>query len=224
MTGGDGKSNTRLMKGNEALAEAALRAGMQAYFGYPITPQTEIMEYLAIQQPNYPGVVILQAESELAAINMVHGASGAGARAMISSSSPGAGWSCDAIVARATRAMAGRRTMPAQRPPASLATAIKSLLRARRPALPSAGMALSRDPLVPSDLFAPRHLGSDEAGVAAMLAPLGASSLDALMEAAVPAGDDAELLAVAWHRKALAAGELDEAGYALWLKSNSRKS
>ena len=77
------------MKGNEALAEAALRAGMQAYFGYPITPQTEIMEYLAVQSPQHPDVVILQAESELAAINMVHGASGAGARAMISSSSPG---------------------------------------------------------------------------------------------------------------------------------------
>ena len=89
MASGNGKSDTRLMKGNEALAEAALRAGMQAYFGYPITPQTEIMEYLALQQPNFPGVVILQAESELAAINMVHGASGAGARAMISSSSPG---------------------------------------------------------------------------------------------------------------------------------------
>jgi 2-oxoglutarate/2-oxoacid ferredoxin oxidoreductase subunit alpha len=78
-----------LMKGNEALAEAALRAWMQAYFGYPITPQSEIMEYLAMQAPNYPGVVVLQAESEIAAINMVHGASGAGARAMISSSSPG---------------------------------------------------------------------------------------------------------------------------------------
>jgi 2-oxoglutarate ferredoxin oxidoreductase subunit alpha len=89
MDRGNGKSDTRLMKGNEALAEAALRAGMQAYFGYPITPQTEVMEYLAVQQPNYPGVVVLQAESELAAINMVHGASGAGARAMISSSSPG---------------------------------------------------------------------------------------------------------------------------------------
>jgi len=89
MADGNGKSDTRLMKGNEALAEAALRAGMQAYFGYPITPQTEIMEYLAAQQPNYPGVVILQAESELAAINMVHGASGAGARAMISSSGLG---------------------------------------------------------------------------------------------------------------------------------------
>jgi 2-oxoglutarate ferredoxin oxidoreductase subunit alpha len=85
----NGKSEIRLMKGNEALAEAALRAGMQAYFGYPITPQSEIMEYLAVQSPNYPGVVVLQAESEIAAINMVHGASGAGARAMISSSSPG---------------------------------------------------------------------------------------------------------------------------------------
>lgn len=76
------------MKGNEALAEAALRAGMQAYFGYPITPQSEILEYLAIHGPKR-GVVVLQAESELAAINMVYGASGAGARVMISSSSPG---------------------------------------------------------------------------------------------------------------------------------------
>jgi 2-oxoglutarate ferredoxin oxidoreductase subunit alpha len=85
----NGTSETRLMKGNEALAEASFRAGMQAYFGYPITPQSEVMEYLAAQAPNHPDVVILQAESELAAINMVHGAAGAGARSMISSSSPG---------------------------------------------------------------------------------------------------------------------------------------
>jgi 2-oxoglutarate ferredoxin oxidoreductase subunit alpha len=85
----NGTSETRLMKGNEALAEASFRAGMQAYFGYPITPQSEVMEYFAAQAPNHPDVVILQAESELAAINMVHGAAGAGARSMISSSSPG---------------------------------------------------------------------------------------------------------------------------------------
>jgi len=78
----------RLMKGNEALAEAALRAGMQAYFGYPITPQSEILEYLAVHGSRR-GAVILQAESELAAINMVYGAGGAGGRIMISSSSPG---------------------------------------------------------------------------------------------------------------------------------------
>jgi 2-oxoglutarate ferredoxin oxidoreductase subunit alpha len=78
----------RLMKGNEALAEAALRAGMQAYFGYPITPQSEILEYLAVHGSRR-GAVILQAESELAAINMVYGAGGAGGRVMISSSSPG---------------------------------------------------------------------------------------------------------------------------------------
>jgi 2-oxoglutarate ferredoxin oxidoreductase subunit alpha len=78
----------RLMKGNEALAEAALRAGLQAYFGYPITPQSEILEYLAAEGPGRSAVV-LQAESELAAINMVYGASGAGARVMTSSSSPG---------------------------------------------------------------------------------------------------------------------------------------
>lgn len=82
-------SEVRLMKGNEALAEASFRAGMKAYFGYPITPQSEVLEYLAVEAPKHPGVVILQAESELAAINMVYGASGAGARVMISSSSPG---------------------------------------------------------------------------------------------------------------------------------------
>jgi len=78
----------RLMKGNEALAEAAIRAGLQAYFGYPITPQSEILEYLTVEAPNHE-FVVLQAESELAAINMVFGASGAGARVMTSSSSPG---------------------------------------------------------------------------------------------------------------------------------------
>lgn len=82
------KSATLFMQGNEALAESALRAGMQAYFGYPITPQSEVLEYLANEGPKR-GAVVLQAESELAAINMVYGAAGAGARVMISSSSPG---------------------------------------------------------------------------------------------------------------------------------------
>jgi 2-oxoglutarate ferredoxin oxidoreductase subunit alpha len=77
------------MKGNEALAEAAFRAGMQAYFGYPITPQSEIIEYLAAHAPEHPEVIVLQAESEVAAINMIYGASGAGARVMTTSSSPG---------------------------------------------------------------------------------------------------------------------------------------
>jgi 2-oxoglutarate ferredoxin oxidoreductase subunit alpha len=79
----------KLMKGNEALAEAAFRAGMKAYFGYPITPQSEVLEYLMLHAPEHPEVVVLQAESELAAINMIYGASGAGARVMTSSSSPG---------------------------------------------------------------------------------------------------------------------------------------
>ncbi len=79
----------KLMKGNEALAEASFRAGLQAYFGYPITPQSEILEYLAEQSPKHPEVVVLQAESEIASINMVYGAAGAGARTMTSSSSPG---------------------------------------------------------------------------------------------------------------------------------------
>ncbi|HEU5298191.1 MAG TPA: 3-methyl-2-oxobutanoate dehydrogenase subunit VorB [bacterium] len=77
-----------LMKGNEAIAEAAIRAGVGAYFGYPITPQSEISEYLAAHLPEHGGV-FLQAESEVAAINMVYGASGAGARVMTSTSSPG---------------------------------------------------------------------------------------------------------------------------------------
>lgn len=78
----------RLMKGNEALAEAAILAGCNAYFGYPITPQSEVLEYLTREMPKF-GRVVLQAESEVAAINMVYGAAGAGFRAMTSSSSPG---------------------------------------------------------------------------------------------------------------------------------------
>lgn len=77
-----------LWKGNEAIAEAAVRAGLEAYFGYPITPQTELLEYLSARLPDL-GRVFLQAESELAAINMVYGAAAAGARTMSSSSSPG---------------------------------------------------------------------------------------------------------------------------------------
>ena len=77
-----------LMKGNEAIAEAAIQAGCRHYFGYPITPQTEIAAYMAKKMPKVGGV-FLQAESEIAAINMVYGASSAGARVMTSSSSPG---------------------------------------------------------------------------------------------------------------------------------------
>lgn len=79
---------TKLMKGNEALAEAAIRAGCDAYFGYPITPQSEVLEYLAREMPKH-GRIVLQAESEVASINMVYGAAGAGFRTMTSSSSPG---------------------------------------------------------------------------------------------------------------------------------------
>jgi 2-oxoglutarate ferredoxin oxidoreductase subunit alpha len=77
-----------LMKGNEAIAEAAIRAGCGAYFGYPITPQNELIAYMAKRMLE-KGRVFIQAESEVAAINMVFGASCAGARAMTSSSSPG---------------------------------------------------------------------------------------------------------------------------------------
>ena len=77
-----------LMKGNEAIAEAAIKAGCRHYFGYPITPQTEIAAYMAKKMPKIGGV-FLQAESEIASINMVYGAAAAGMRVMTSSSSPG---------------------------------------------------------------------------------------------------------------------------------------
>jgi len=77
-----------LMKGNEAIAEAAIRAGCRHYFGYPITPQTEVAAYMAKRMPKIGGV-FLQAESEVSAINMVYGVAGAGIRVMTSSSSPG---------------------------------------------------------------------------------------------------------------------------------------
>ena len=77
-----------LMKGNEAIAEAAIKAGCRHYFGYPITPQTEIAAYMAKRMPKIDGT-FLQAESEIAAINMVYGVSATGKRVMTSSSSPG---------------------------------------------------------------------------------------------------------------------------------------
>ncbi|MBQ8801758.1 MAG: 3-methyl-2-oxobutanoate dehydrogenase subunit VorB [Clostridium sp.] len=77
-----------LWKGNEAIAEAAIRAGCDCYFGYPITPQSEVPEYMSTHMPKN-GRVFVQAESELAAINMVYGAGGSGMKAMTSSSSPG---------------------------------------------------------------------------------------------------------------------------------------
>lgn len=79
-----------LMKGNEAIAHAAIRIGADGYFGYPITPQSEVLETLAEQKPwETTGMVVLQAESEVAAINMVYGGAGAGKMVMTSSSSPG---------------------------------------------------------------------------------------------------------------------------------------
>ena len=77
-----------LMKGNYALAEAAIRAGCEGYFAYPITPQSEVGEYMSVHMPE-KGRVFLQAESEVAAINMLYGAAGAGFKVMTSSSSPG---------------------------------------------------------------------------------------------------------------------------------------
>jgi 2-oxoglutarate ferredoxin oxidoreductase subunit alpha len=77
-----------LLKGNEAIAEAAIRAGLEAYFGYPITPQTEALEWMSRRMPEL-GRVFVQAESELGAINMVYGAACTGTRVMSTSSSPG---------------------------------------------------------------------------------------------------------------------------------------
>lgn len=84
------KEEIRLMKGNEAFAHAAIRYGCDGYFGYPITPQSEVLETLAELRPwESTGMVVLQAESELAAINMVYGGAGTGKAVMTSSSSPG---------------------------------------------------------------------------------------------------------------------------------------
>jgi 2-oxoglutarate ferredoxin oxidoreductase subunit alpha len=80
----------RLMKGNEAVAEAAIRTGADGYFGYPITPQSEILEYLMVADPyKTTGMVVLQAESEVAAINMVYGGAACGKKVLTTSSSPG---------------------------------------------------------------------------------------------------------------------------------------
>lgn len=89
-------SDKILMKGNEAIAEAAMRAGCRFFFGYPITPQTELAAYMSKHMPKRGGTY-LQAESEVAAINMVYGASAVGARAMTSSSSPGVSLKCEGI-------------------------------------------------------------------------------------------------------------------------------
>ena len=84
------EQEVKLMKGNEALAHAAIRCGADGYFGYPITPQTEVIETLAELKPwETTGMVMVQAESELAAINMLYGGGGTGKKVMTSSSSPG---------------------------------------------------------------------------------------------------------------------------------------
>ena len=103
-TGGEATLPARvLMKGNEAIAEAAIAAGCDAYFGYPITPQAELLEWMAKRMPE-EGRVFVQAESELAAINMALGAAATGARVLVSSSSPGI-----SLMAEAMSYMAGSR-------------------------------------------------------------------------------------------------------------------
>jgi len=86
----------RLMKGNEAVAEAAIRAGCRTYFGYPITPQNELAAYMSKRMPQVDGVFV-QAESETSAVNMVYGAAAAGARVLTSSSSPGVALKAEGI-------------------------------------------------------------------------------------------------------------------------------
>ena len=84
------EQEVRLMKGNEAIAHAAIRCGADGYFGYPITPQSEVLETLAQLKPwETTGMVVLQAESEVSSINMIYGGAGAGKRVLTSSSSPG---------------------------------------------------------------------------------------------------------------------------------------
>jgi 2-oxoglutarate/2-oxoacid ferredoxin oxidoreductase subunit alpha len=83
-------AEVKLMKGNEVIAEAAIRCGCDGYFGYPITPQSEVMETLMLRKPwEETGMVVLQAESELAAINMVYGGASCGKKVMTSSSESG---------------------------------------------------------------------------------------------------------------------------------------
>lgn len=92
------EEDIRLMKGNEVIAEAAIRAGCDGYFGYPITPQSEVMETLMDLKPwETTGMVVLQAESEIASINMVYGGAAAGKRVMTSSSSPGISLMCEGL-------------------------------------------------------------------------------------------------------------------------------
>ncbi|MFI3268340.1 MAG: 3-methyl-2-oxobutanoate dehydrogenase subunit VorB [Rikenellaceae bacterium] len=92
------EDDIRLMKGNEAVAVAAIRAGCDGYFGYPITPQSEVMETLMHEKPwETTGMVVLQAESEVAAINMVYGGASVGKRVMTSSSSPGISLMCEGL-------------------------------------------------------------------------------------------------------------------------------
>lgn len=104
-----------LMKGNEAIAEAAILAGCRHYFGYPITPQTEIAAYMAKKMPKIGGV-FLQAESEIAAINMVYGVSSAGKRVMTSSSSPGISLKGEGISTLRRRSSRSRGKRSARRP------------------------------------------------------------------------------------------------------------
>ncbi len=95
--------DVRLMKGNEAIAEAAIRCGCDGYFGYPITPQTEIMETLMALRPwDTTGMVVLQSESEVASVNMLYGGAAAGKKVMTSSSSPGVSLMCEGLSYLAT--------------------------------------------------------------------------------------------------------------------------
>ena len=107
----------KLMKGNEVIAHAAIRYGCDAYFGYPITPQSEVMETLMELKPwETTGMVVLQAESEISSINMVYGGAATGKRVMTSSSSPGISLMAEGLSYIAGATAVPDRQLSARRP------------------------------------------------------------------------------------------------------------
>lgn len=130
-----------LMKGNEAIAEAAILAGCRHYLGYPITPQTEVAAYMAKKMPKIGGT-FLQAESEIAAINMVYGVAATGKRAMTSSSSPGIALKCEGISYLAAQICPQSLSMCSAAGPASAAFSHRSPTTSSRRADPATATSM----------------------------------------------------------------------------------
>ena len=123
------ENEVKLMKGNEVIAHAAIRYGCDGYFGYPITPQSEVMETLMELKPwETTGMVVLQAESEISSINMVYGGASTGKRVMTSSSSPGISLMSEGLSYLAARAWvrSSLRRATISRPAKAAATAIST--------------------------------------------------------------------------------------------------